>query len=413
MTQRAVITGLGIIAPNGIGKERYWKAICSGKSGIKRITGFDTSGYPCKVGGEITEFDPAQYLEKKKARILSRFAQFALVATSMAMEDAGASIADEDPYRIGIAFGNTVGGKDVEEKQRKYHECRSHAVNPFSASLINSNFAVGVIAAEFGIRGPNLNFSTGCTSALNAIAYATELIKQGQADMVIAGGSEAPLVPFVFDAFCVTGSLSKQAEKPESASRPFDKHRDGYVLAEGCAIVVMETLEHARKRKAGVYAEISGYGVTNDAYSLIRMEPTGKEAAQAIKRALANSGTAARDINYINAHGSSSLLSDKRETNAIKDVFGETAYTVPISAVKSMIGQSLGANGGFQVATTALAIRNQCIPPTINYEERDPECDLDYTPNTSRAAEIRAGLINSFGLGGNNISMVLKKVANA
>ncbi|MCB4791024.1 MAG: beta-ketoacyl-[acyl-carrier-protein] synthase family protein [Elusimicrobia bacterium] len=411
MSNRVVITGLGIIAPNGVGKDNFWKSTCSGISGIKKVSRFDTHDCPTNIAGEIDDFEPKEYMEKKTANHLSRFAQFALAASNMAIEDAKINISLEDPYRIGIAIGNTIGGKEVDEKQQRVSsESGWSKIHPFSVSLISNSYAVGAVASELGIRGPNNTFSTGCSSASSAIVYGFDNIKNGTADIFLSGGTEAPLVPFVFNAFCASGVLSQNnGDRPGSASRPFDKKRNGYVLSEGCGIVILESLNHAVKRKAKIYAEIGGYGVTNDGYNLVKMEPTGRDAARAIKIALNNSNVKPTDVDYINAHGSSSQVSDKRETSAIKQVFGEYAYKIPISSVKSMVGQALGASGGIQVIATALSIYNSKISPTINYEEQDPECDLDYTPNKPRTYQTNTALINSFGLGGNNVSMVMKK----
>ena len=411
MSRRAVITGLGIIAPNGIGKDNYWNAIISGESGIKEISSFDTSQYPTKIGGEVTDFNPSNYMEKRKASMLSRFAQFALVATNMAIEDSKLKIDNEDPYKMGIAIGSSLGGRNVDEEQFKtFFRSGYESMNPLATGMVSTNFAAGVIAAEYGIKGPNATLSTGCNSALNSIGYSFEIIKNNRADIIIAGGSETPLSPGTFGGFCISGVLSKKNGRPEKVSRPFEKNRDGYVLAEGCGIIIIEELEHALLRNANIYAEIKGYGVTNDGFSIIRMEPTGKEAAKAIQIAMETANVKPEDIDYINAHGSSSQVSDKRETNAIKLALGEErAYEVPISSIKSMIGQPLAATGGMQAVTTAMAIKNNQIPPTINYEEEDPVCDLDYTPNKTKTYNVNTALINSFGLGGNNASVVLGK----
>lgn len=409
MKHRAVITGIGVIAPNGIGKSAYWKAISNGESGIRRVSRFDPVNYPSKYAGEVVDFNPSEYIEKRKLQFLSRFAQFALVSTRMAIEDASINVDDYDPHRIGIALGNSLGGKEIEELQWQCHQACEGSVDPTRIPGVNTNFAVGALAAEFGIKGPNVNLSTACTSALNAIAFARELIVGGNVDIMVAGGSETPIVPSVFDAFCSSGSLSRREGRPETVSRPFDKNRDGFIMAEGCGIVIIESLEHALARNAHIYAEIAGYGATNDAYSLLRMEPTGKEAAEAIKGALHSAGMQGHEIDYINAHGSSSQVADKRETNAIKEVFGDHAYKLSVSSVKSTIGQPLGAAGSLQVIAAVLAIGNGCVPPTINYEEADPSCDLDYTPNKAAFRTINAALVNCFGQGGNNVSMILKK----
>jgi 3-oxoacyl-[acyl-carrier-protein] synthase II len=409
MAQRAVITGLGVIAPNGIGKERYWQALVTGRSGIRKISRFDTSAYPVKTGGEVLDFDPADYMERKKARMLSRFAQFALAASRMALEDAALIVENEDPYRVGIAIGTALGGKDAdEEAQRTFYEKGCQTMNPLSMPLVGNNFACGVIATEYGIHGPNATISTGCTSGLNAIAYATDLINAHRAEVMIAGGSEAAMLPAVFESLCMAGVLSR-CGAPENASRPFDKNRDGYIIAEGCGILIIESAEHAAQRKARVYAEIAGSGVTNDAFSVMRMEPTGKEVARAIEIALKAAAVDPLDVDYVNAHGSSSLLTDKRETKAIKQVFGDHAYRLSVSSIKSMIGQPFAAAGCFQVISTALSLQTGTIPPTINYEEKDPDCDLDYTPNRPRNRAINCALVNGFGMGGNNVSLLLKK----
>jgi 3-oxoacyl-[acyl-carrier-protein] synthase II len=413
MAQRAVITGLGIIAPNGIGKERYWDAIVSGRSGIRKISRFDTSAYPVKTGGEVLDFSPADYMDRKKERMLSRFAQFALAASRMALEDAALVIEQENPYRVGVAVGTALGGKEVdEEQQRAFYEKGCGTMNPISMPMAGNNFALGAIAMEYGIHGPNATFSTGCTSGINAIAYAADMVSTQRADVMIAGGSEAPILPAVFESLCMAGVLSRCGE-PETACRPFDKNRDGYVIAEGCGIIIIESAEHARRRNARIYAEIAGCGVTNDAFSLIRMEPTGKEVARAIEIALRSAGVTAGDVDYINAHGSSSLVTDKRETNAIKSVFGDHSYKLSVSSIKSMIGQPFAAAGSLQVISTALSIQDGTIPPTINYEEKDPDCDLDYTPNYPRRRDIDCALVNAFGMGGNNVSLLLRKYTNA
>lgn len=409
MKHRAVITGIGVIAPNGIGKNAYWKAILNGESGIRPVSRFDTSAYPSKFAGEVVGFNPSEYIEKRKLQFLSRFAQFALVGTHMAVEDARLNIDSLDPHRIGISLGNSLGGKEVEELQWQSHQGCEGNVDPTRIPSVNTNFAVGALANEFGIKGPNVNLSTACTSALNAIAFAREMIGGGTVDVMVAGGSETPIVPSVFAAFCSSGSLSHRDGKPETVSRPFDRNRDGFVMAEGCGILIMESLEHALARGASIYAEVAGYGVTNDAYSLLRMEPTGREAAEAMRGALSSAGLHGHEVDYINAHGSSSQVADKRETNAIKDVFGDHAYKLSVSSVKSMIGQPLGAAGSLQVIAAILAMQNRSVPPTINYEEADPCCDLDYTPNKAVPRQIHTALVNCFGQGGNNVSMILKK----
>lgn len=414
MRQRVVVTGLGVIAPNGIGKDNYWASIRGGKSGIARITKFDVSQYPTQIAGEINEFDPTKYMSKKKTNFMSRFTQFALASSKMAIEDARLELSIEDRYRVGVALGTAVGGLQIAEEQCEiFHEKGVDGVSPFSAMAMNPNAGVGTIAIELKIGGPNITISTGCSAGLNALAYAFETICNGRADLMIVVGAEAPLFPVTFDSFCAAHVLSRHNGDPGKASRPFDRFRDGYVLSEGAGAVILEKIEHALERGAKIYGEVAGYGITNDTYSMLKMEPTGKEAARTMRIALDNAGLAPEDVDYINAHGSSSLVADKRETRAIKLAFGNYAYKIPISSIKSMIGQPLAATGSIQFITAALAIENNCLPPTINYEEPDSDCDLDYVPNKARVHEVRVAVVNSFGQGGNNTSMILKRYTNS
>lgn len=410
MRQRVVITGLGVIAPNGIGKDNYWVAIREGKSGIARVTKFDVSQYPTQIAGEINEFDPAKYMSKKKAKFMSRFTQFALASAKMAIEDAQLDLSQEDRYRVGVSLGTAIGGLQIVEEQCEiFHEKGVEEVSSYSAMAMNPNAGVGVIAVELRLGGPNITISTACSAGLNAIGYAFDTIRNGKADIMIAVGAEAPLFPVTFDSFCAAQVLSRRNRDPGKASRPFERFRDGYVLSEGAGAVILEKMEHAVERGAKIYGEVAGYGITNDRYSMHKMEPTGREVARTMRIALDNADLAPENVNYINAHGSSSLVADKRETRAIKHAFGNYAYEIPISSIKSMIGQPLAATGSIQFITAALAIENKCLPPTINYEESDPDCDLDYVPNQARAHEVRAAMVNSFGQGGNNISLILKR----
>lgn len=414
MRQRVVVTGLGVIAPNGIGKDNYWASIKGGKSGIARVTKFDVSQYPTKIAGEVKEFDPAKYISKKKAKFMSRFAQFALASSKMAIEDARLELSREDRYRAGVALGTAIGGLQIVEEQCEiFHKKGVEEVSPFSTMAMNPNAGVGAIAIELRLGGPNITISTACSAGLNAIGYAFDAISNGKADVMIAVGAEAPLFPVTFDSFCAAQVLSRRNGDPRKASRPFDRFRDGYVLSEGAGAVILERLEHAVERGAKIYGEVAGYGITNDSYSMHRMEPTGKEVARSMSIALENADLLPEDVNYVNAHGSSSLIADKRETKAIKLAFGNYAYKLPISSIKSMIGQPLAATGSIQFITIALAMENNCLPPTINYEEPDPDCDLDYVPNQARVHGVRAAMVNSFGQGGNNISLILKRYTNS
>ena len=410
MRQRVVVTGLGVIAPNGIGKDNYWASIKGGKSGIVRVTKFDVSQYPTKIAGEVKEFNPARYMSERKAKFMSRFAQFALASSKMAIEDARLELSKEDRSRVGIALGTAVGGLQIAEEQCEiFHQKGANGISSYSAMAMNPNSGVGAIAVELRLGGPNITISTACSAGLNAIGYAFDTISNGKADVMIAVGAEAPLFPVTFDSFCAAQVLSTRNGDPQKASRPFDKFRDGYILSEGAGAVILEKMEHALERGAKIYGEVAGYGITNDSYSMHRMEPTGKEVARTMRIALENASLLPEDVNYINAHGSSSLVTDRRETRAIKLAFGDYAYKLPISSIKSMIGQPLAATGSIQFITAALAIENNCLPPTINYEEPDPDCDLDYVPNQARVHEVRAAMVNSFGQGGNNISLILKK----
>jgi len=413
MGERVVVTGLGVIAPNGIGKDDYWASLKAGKSGIVQITRFNVSHYPTHIAGEINDFEPGKYMSTKTAKSLSRFAQFALASSKMALEDAGLDLNREDRYRVGVVLGTAVAGLQIAEEQCEiFHEKGVEWISPFSAMVMNPNSGVGAIAIDFKISGPNMTISTGCSAGLNAIGYGFETICSGRADLMVAVGAEAPLFPVTFDLFCAANVLSRRNGDPKKASRPFDRFRDGYVLSEGAGAVILEKMEHALKRGAKIYAEVAGYGITNDSYSLLKMEPTGKEVARTMRIALDNAGLAPEDIDYINAHGSSSLVADKRETRAIKLAFGKHAYRIPTSSIKSMIGQALAATGTIQFITAALAIENNCLPPTINYEEPDPECDLDYVPNKARAQEVKVAMVNSFGQGGNNTCVILKRYEN-
>ncbi len=413
MKRRVVVTGLGVIAPNGLGKDNYWQAISSGVSGISKISSFDVSGYPVKIAGEVKDFKPFEYMGKKEARLLSRFAQFALAASRMAVEDAKIRIENEDNYRMGVVLGTAIGGFEIEEREYAiFYRSGINGVSPFSVMTLNPNSAVGAITLEFKVKGPNATISTGCSAGLSAIGYAYDTILNNKTDLMVTGGSEAPLLPFTFDSFCAARVLAKGNGDPTKASRPFDKLRNGYVLGEGAGIVILEEMNHALARGAKIYTEILGYGMTNDSYSMLKMEPMGKEAAKSINLALEDAGLNPEDIDYVCAHGSSSIVSDKRETQAIKLAFGESAYKIAISSIKSMIGQSLSASASLQFITAVLAMENSCIPPTINYEYPDPECDLNYVPNSALQYNPEVALINSFGLGGNNVSLVMRKNAN-
>jgi 3-oxoacyl-[acyl-carrier-protein] synthase II len=404
-----VITGVGVIAPNGGNKDEFWHSLLNGISGIKPITSFDTSEYTTKIAGTISDFDPFVHFAHGEAKRMSRFSQFAVVAAREAVKDAALEIKDEIKENAGIVMGVSVNGIEVIESQLKVlHTQGVKMMNPFGVTSALPNAAAGYMAIELGIKGRAATLSTGCSSALNAIGYAYELIKYNKMDHVVCGGAEAPVTPSTFGAFCASRSLSTRNDEPDKASRPFDKSRDGYILSEGAAVFVLESLDSAVNRNARIYAEIIGYGNTSEALSMFKMDETGREAARTMATAIKDAGIKYSEVDYISAHGSSSYVSDIRETRAIKKVFNGHAHNLKISSVKSMLGHPLGVSGGFQTACTLLAGRNGYIPPTINYDMQDPECDLDYVPNEAIRKQIKISVVNSFGMGGNNSSIVLR-----
>lgn len=406
---RVVITGLGVISPNGKNKEGFWNSILCGKSGIKTIEGFDTSEYSTKIAGLITDFNPEECIERNEARRMSRFSQFAIYTAKMAILDAGLELKLENNEDIGIVMGVSFSGLEIIERQfAVLHSKGPKRVSPFTVSGALPSAAAGYIAIALGIKGRAITISTGCSSTLNAIGHAYELIKYNKLNTILCGGSEAPITPSIMGAFCAANSLSKRNDEPEKASRPFDKTRDGYLLSEGAAMFVLENLEHALKRNAKIYAEVIGYANTSEAYSMYKMDDSGNEAARVMFMALRDAEINYKEVDYISAHGSSSYVSDIRETRAIKKVMDNHSYKVNISSIKSMIGHPLGAAGGLQTAATILAGKYGYIPPTINYKFFDPECDLNYVPNEAIRKKINVAMVNAFGMGGNNSSLVLR-----
>ncbi len=410
MKRRVVITGLGVIAPNGIGKEAFWDALVNGRSGIGRITRFDASSYPSQIAGEVNGFDPTDYIEPKKAKRTNRFAHFGLAAGKLAIGDAGLQIDQSNAHNIGVAIGSSAGGLvNWEEQYSRFVEKGIRRIAPFAPSNMHHHALAGEIVEAYKIKGPTITLSTGCPAGLSAIGSAFDKIRYGEIDIMIAGGVETPLAPFLFAGFCVPNSLSSRNDAPEKASRPFDMKRDGTVLGEGAGIVVLESLESANNRDVEIYAEVIGSGITSDGYSTIHADVSGEQSARAIEIALKAAGLSPEGIDYFNAHGSSYTEYDIKETNAIKLVFGEYAYKLPISSIKSMIGQPLAAAGGLQFVSTVLTIKNSIIPPTINYEFPDPKCDLDYVPNKPKVKKVNNALINSYGYGGINVSLVITR----
>jgi len=401
---------MGVIAPNGIGIDNFWDTLAHGRSGVRKITCFDASSYPSKIAAEIDEFDATTYINPKSARRMDRFAQFAVSCSGMALSHSNVTVSDKNSDRIGIALGSALGGIPSAEQQHSvFIEKGLKRVDPLLAIKIFPGGATSQVAIEFGIRGHSNTIGGACAAGTDNVGYAFYAIKNDLADIMIAGGAEAPIVPLTFGAFCLIGAISTRNGDPTRASRPFDKERDGFVMGEGAGALIVEDLEHALKRDASIYAEILGYGTTNDAYHMVQPSPSGEEAKKSIQLALRDAQIDPKEIDYINPHGSSTPLNDKIETKIIKQVFGEYAYRIPISANKSMIGHALGAAGAIELVASVLTIKNQFIPPTINYESVDPECDLDYVPNEGRKASVTTVLKTSFGFGGKNSSIIIGK----
>lgn len=410
MKKRVVVTGLGVIAPVGIGKDNFWQALVQGKSGIKPITRFDASELPTRIAGEIRDFEPADYLDKKEARRMDRFAQFAVAASKLAIEDSGLDLTQENLERIGVILGSGIGGMETFEDQTKTLVNRGpNRISPFFVPMMIANMAAGQIGITFGLRGPNITTVTACASSTNSIGDAFKLLQRGDADVVVTGGTEAPITPLAMAGFCAMKAMSTRNDEPEKASRPFDRERDGFIMGEGAGILILETLQHAEARGARIYAEVAGYGTTCDASHITAPDPEGEGAAKSMEIAINDAGLKPEDITYINAHGTSTPLNDKCETMAIKRALGEHAGKVLVSSTKSMTGHLLGAAGGIEGIASVLAIYNGVVPPTINYENPDPDCDLDYVPNQAREVEVQAALSNTFGFGGHNATIVFKK----
>jgi len=409
MAERVVVTGLGAVTPVGIGVEEFWQGLVAGRSGIDRLDWLVKAGYETQIGGYVAGFDPLQYMERKEARHTDRFVQMAVAAADMAVADAGLDFGHEDPERVGIVIGSGIGGiGTLSEQLAVLNEKGPARVSPFLIPSMIINMAPGYLAIRYGVKGPNTSTVSACASSANAIGEALRMLQRGDADLVICGGSEAPLVPIAYAGFISMQALSKCNDDPRRASRPFDRNRDGFVMAEGAGMLVLETLTHARARGARIRAEMAGYGLTADAYHMVHPDPEGDGGARAMALAMADAGLSPADVDYINAHGTSTPLNDKIETMAVKRVFGEHARRVAISSTKSMTGHLLGAAGAVELIATVLAVERGVIPPTINYEEPDPECDLDYVPNTARQAAVRAALSNSFGFGGQNVCLAVR-----
>ncbi len=409
--KRVVITGLGVISPVGNNISSFWDSLKQGRSGIDKITSFDAGDYDSQIAGEVKGFDIQSFgFTKKDANRMEKFVQYAVVGSQQAIEDAGLKLEKENRERIGVLVGSGIGSLGIIEEQHKILlKSGPSRLSPFLIPMLIVNEAAGKIAIIFGLKGPNSCVTTACASGSHAIGDAFKIIQRGDADLMIAGGTESCIVPTAVGGFCALKALSKRNEQPQKASRPFDLHRDGFVIAEGAGVIILEELEHAKRRKANIYAEIIGYGMSCDAYHITAPDPLGDGAARAMSEALRDAEISLERVNYINAHGTSTKLNDKVETLAIKKAFGESAKKIMVSSTKSMTGHLLGAAGGIEFIACCLAIRNKVIPPTINYEYPDPDCDLDYVPNTARETEVNVCMSNSLGFGGHNATLIVKK----
>jgi 3-oxoacyl-[acyl-carrier-protein] synthase II len=410
MGRKVVVTGLGAVTPLGNDVVSYWNGLINGKSGINRITAFDPSELATQIAGEVKDFQPTDYIDKKEARRMDRVTHFALVSALQAIADAQMDLEKLDRERIGILIGTGIGGINTFSEQFKIMEEKGpNRVSPFFIPMMIANMPAGQISIVLGIKGPSLTTVTACASSTNAIGDAFRMIQRGDVDIMVTGGAEAPIVPLAVAGFCAMKAMSTRNDYPEKASCPFDIKRDGFVIGEGAGIVILESEEHALKRGAKIYAEIGGYGTTSDAYHLTAPAPEGEGATRAMQLAIEDAGISPSEVDYINAHGTSTPLNDKFETIAIKRLFKDNAYRIPISSTKSMTGHLLGAAGAIEFIAAVKAIGEGMIPPTINYEDPDPELDLDYVPNLARPAEIKIAISNSLGFGGHNATILVRK----
>ncbi|TNF55639.1 beta-ketoacyl-[acyl-carrier-protein] synthase II [bacterium] len=414
MSRRVVVTGLGMVTPLGTGVDISWKGLLEGRSGIRGITLFDASDLPCQIAGEVTDFEIDRYIETKEQKKMDRFIQLGLAAAIMAMEDSGLTITKDDAERVGVYVGSGMGGLPAIEHFKKILlEKGPKRISPFFIPMTIINLISGHISIRYGAKGPNSSVATACSSGTHAIGDAFKLIQRGAADAMITGGTESVITPLGIGGFTSMKALSTRNEEPEKASRPFDRDRDGFVMGEGAGIMVLETLEKAKARGAKIYAEIVGYGMSGDAYHITSPSSDGEGAARCMKAALDDGGIRADEVDYINAHGTSTKYNDELETIAIKKIFGEHAYKLVVSSTKSMIGHLLGASGGVEGVITVLSVFNNTVPPTINLSNPDPECDLDYVPNKSRSMDVNMAMSNSFGFGGTNGCVIFRKYSDS
>lgn len=408
MRNRVVITGMGAVTPLGTGVEAFREGLRSGRSGVGPITRFDASGLETRIGAEVRDFNPLDFIDRKEARRMDRFVQFAIAAAQMALADAGLDLDHVDRDRAGVYMGSGIGGMEtLSEQFAVLFEKGPGRVSPFLIPMMIANMAAGQLAIQFGLRGPNMTTVTACSSSNHAIGEAFHVLREGKADVMLAGGSEAAFVPIALAGFSSMKALSTRNDEPERASRPFDRLRDGFVMGEGAGVLVLETLDHALRRGARVLAEVLGYGTSADAHHIVQPPDSGEGGARSMRLALADAGLSPEQVDYINAHGTSTPQGDVAETRAIKSVFGEHARRLAVSSTKSMHGHLLGAAGVVELIACVLAIRDQFLPPTINQEEPDPECDLDYVPNRARPGRVDVALSNSFGFGGQNATVIV------
>jgi 3-oxoacyl-[acyl-carrier-protein] synthase II len=408
--KRVVITGLGLVTPLGHDVPTTWDALVAGRSGVGPITHFDTSEYPARIAAEVKAFDPAALFGRREARRMDRFTQFAMVAAGQALEDSGLIVTDDNAHRVGAVIGSGVGGiSSILDQAEVLRERGPRRVSPFLVPMMLPDTAPGQVAISYGLKGPNFAVISACASGANAIGEAAEVIRRGAADAMLAGGAEGAIVPLAFAGFTVMQAVSTRNDEPERASRPFDATRDGFVMGEGSGVVLLESAAHARARGARIYAELIGYGATADAFHITAPDETGDGAARAMQAALDQAGIPLQQVGYLNAHGTSTVLNDKGETAAIKTVFGDHAYQLAVSSTKSMTGHLLGAAGAIEAIFSVLALTEGVLPPTINYEHPDPECDLDYVPNEARRVLVDVAMSNSFGFGGHNACLIIKR----
>ena len=408
--RRVVVTGVGLVSPLGVGTDLTWEGILSGRSGVGRITKFDAAEFASQIAGEVPDFDPTQFVEKRDVKKTDAFIQFALAASQFALEDSGLEVTEANATRVGVVIGSGIGGLPLIESMHEILRTRGpNRISPFFIPGLIVNMAAGHVSIRYGAKGPSTAPCTACTTGLHAVGDAYRLIRTGEADAMITGGTEGVITPLAVGGFCAMRALSTRNDEPERASRPWDRDRDGFVIGEGAGVVVLEELELARRRGAPIYAEIVGYGMSSDAYHISAPHPEGDGAVEVMHRALADAELEPEAISYINAHGTSTPLGDLAEVQAIKRVFGDHAYELAVSSTKSATGHLLGAAGGLELGLLALALKHQVLPPTINLDTPDPEADLDFVPHEARQADFRFGLTNSFGFGGTNGALILSR----